>query len=139
MWSTLASLQTMLVGSANTGITELAQIADELAYHHTKLVGGVRWEMSRRCRLVDVSNRIAVTVVASALSLLAMEMNRTGIRSGIEAGVVHRNGQLLVTLTADLEADQVRACAATVGDIVDERSIDVEAVERALHITLPSA
>jgi hypothetical protein len=137
--ATVASLQTLLVGTGTTATAQLAHVASELAFHHTKLVGGVRWQTSATEPPLDVSNRIAVAVIASALSLLAMDMNRSGRRTGIEAALVGEPDRVLVTLAADVDAEQLRACAATVSDLVADGKIVVAVDARELRIALPVA
>ena len=80
--STLSSLQLVLLGSERIAISELARTSDELARHHTKLVGGVHWEVPSLEVILEVSHCTAVTVVASALSLLAMDMNQAPREEG---------------------------------------------------------
>ena len=135
--ATIASLQAMLVGSSASGVGHLGHVASELAYHHTKLVGGVRWVTSSAMPALCVSNRIAVAVVTSALSLLAMDMNRAGTRTGIDACFLREDEHLVVSIQADVDAEQLRACAATVSDLVDDGKIGVVVDDRALRIALP--
>lgn len=137
--ATVASLQALLVGTGTTATAQLAHVASELAFHHTKLVGGVRWQTCAAEPPLDVSSRIAVAVIASALSLLAMDMNRSGTRTGIDASLVGEAGRVLVTLAADVDAEQLRACAATVSDLVTDGKIIVGFDVRELRIALPVA
>lgn len=135
--ATIASLQTLLVGSGAPTPTQLAHAASELAFHHTKLVGGVRWTSSAVTPTPDVSNGIALAVVASALSLLAIDMNRMGTRNGVDAGLAVEDERLVVTLAADIEVEQLRACAATISDLVHGGKIAVAVDDRVLRIALP--
>jgi hypothetical protein len=135
--ATIASLQTLLVGSGAPTTTQLAHAASELAFHHTKLVGGVRWTSSAAGAAPDVSNGIALAVIASALSLLAIDMNRAGTRTGVEAQLAVERERLVVTLGADLEVELLRACAATISDLVHGGKIAVAVDERVLRIALP--
>ena len=89
--------------------------------------------------ILEVSHCTAVTVVASALSLLAMDMNRGAAGSGIHAGIFHRHRRAEVILAAELRTSQLEACAARVGDLVSREVIDVSADPGGIRILLPAA
>ena len=120
-------------------ISELARTSDELARHHTKLVGGVRWEVPTLEVILEVSHCTAVTVVASALSLLAMDMNRGAADNGIHAGIFHRHRRAEMILAAELRTHSSRRVPRASAISVNREEIDVSADPGGIRILLPAA
>jgi GAF domain-containing protein len=135
----LDSLQLMCCGTNRAIVSEVVQASDELAYHHTHLVGGVRWIVNAPSALLDVSQRTSVSVLTASLSMLALQLGTTADRGGVDARVDRTDDHILVRLGANLDGGTLHDCATTVSDLVESTHIAIASAADAIQITLPAA
>jgi GAF domain-containing protein len=135
----LSSLQTLCCGEDRAVVSEVVQVSDELAYHHTQLVGGVRWTVSAPKTALDVSQRTSVSVLTASLSMLALRLGDIKDRSGIAVSVGEGKGQVLFRISANLDPIMLHQCAKALADLVDNTQVHVTSANDAFQIALPAA
>lgn len=135
----LASLQALCCGEERAIVSEVIQVSDELAYHHTHLVGGVHWTVNAPKAALDVSQRTSVSVIAASLSMLALRLGDYNDRSGITVSVGEGKGLIVFRISANLDPSLLDQCAKALADLVDNTSIRVTSANDAFQIALPAA
>ncbi len=135
----LSSLQMLCCGENRAIVSEVIQVSDELAYHHTQLIGGVRWTVSAPKTALDVSQRTSVSILTASLSMLALRLGDNRDRSGIVVSVGEGEGQVLFRMSANLDSRMLHQCAKALADLVDNTQVHVTSTSDAFQIALPAA
>jgi hypothetical protein len=125
-----AALEKLMLATAESPtIAEVIDLASRLALHQTKLVGGVTWDAVQPGMRVVAQRLAAVSVLASALVLLAdaKPQNQQGIRGAVQ----HERGEIVVELrSAGLSTINLSHCAKLIAAMLTETPmifVDVEA------------
>jgi hypothetical protein len=135
----LGALQVMCCGADRAIVGEVVQASDELAAHHTNLVGGVRWTVNVPTAALDVSQHTSVSVLTASLSVLALRLGSTDDRNGLQGRVDRVDDSVYVRLRANLDARALRQCATSVSDLIDSTQIGITSAADAFQIVLPAA
>lgn len=135
----LGSLQVLCCGEERAVVSEVVNASDELAYHHTQMIGGVFWSVGAPTATLDVSQRTSVSVITASLSMLALRLGSTPDRTGISVEVGKGPGQVLFRMCANLESGALRECATALADLLDTNQIEVKAEPGAYQIAFPAA
>ncbi len=135
----LSSLQVLCCGQDRAIVGEVVQAADELAYHHTNLIGGVHWFVHAPLAPLDVSQRTSVSVVTASLSMLALRLSPAHDRSGLHALVEKHADHVLFRLRGNLDAKTLRECATAVADLVHNTRVSIQSTPDTFQIVLPAA
>lgn len=135
----LSSLQVLCCGQDRAIVGEVVQAADELAYHHTNLIGGVHWLVTSPLAPLDVSQRTSVSVVTASLSMLALRLGSAHERRGLHALVEKDADRILFRLRVNLDPKTLCECATAVADLVHNTPISIQSTSDTFQIVLPAA
>jgi hypothetical protein len=121
-------------------VNEIVDAASTLAYHHTKLAGGLHWPRALPNVILVAPVSIAVNAVAAAVSGLANEIALSRGERGIAASFVARDGMAGFRLEApDLDAFTIADHAAQLARLVGDDTVMVRHDASALELVFASA
>lgn len=139
---TLLAVEELVVAPRrSTRLVEVVGIADQLAHHHTRPAGGVRWQSIGGDARIDVSRSSAIGVLSTALSLLGLRVAQGAQRRPIDAlcDRGHFACEVRLGSTALYERD-VEACAVQLERMFgDEANLAISVRRANLVIELARA
>jgi GAF domain-containing protein len=126
-------------GGAGVHVEDVVRSADRLAFHDTKLIGGVRWNIAEPGARLDMSAVASITVVSTGLSTLAVRMRGRDVREGIDARVLRDVGSVAFCFEGDAPQAVFDDAAAYVSDLSFDAGVRISTRERQLAIALPAS
>ncbi len=139
---TLLAIEELVVAPhRSTRLVEVVEIAEQLAHHHTRPAGGVRWRAIGGDARIDVRRSAAIGVLSSALSMLALRVAEGSQPRPID--VLCDRGHLACEVwlgsQALIESD-VEACAVALEQMFgDEAKLAISVRRTSLVIELARA
>ena len=104
----------VLIDGTAVLVTDVVAAGSQLAFHHTKLVGGVRWSPRSPEAELWTSRVVAVSAISAALSVLAAAMMPLGSGVGIDGLVDRSSDRMIISLCSPALGPSVFGEAATV-------------------------
>jgi hypothetical protein len=126
-------------GSAGVHVEDVVRAADRLAYHDTKLIGGVRWQLDEPTARLDLSAVASITVVSTSLSTLAVRMRGRDVREGIDAYVIRDADGVGFRFASAAPQSVFEDAAAYVSDLTFDAGVRISTRERQLCVTMPAS
>lgn len=120
-------------------LADVVTTAGNLAHHHTKLIGGVRWAPMRPDLEIGAARVVAVAVVAATLSVMAAALK--GRATGFDVDVELASGGVRMAFrAARLDDATLAACAAELQQLIGASgTCAVTAAPGGLALWFPSA
>jgi hypothetical protein len=135
----LGTLQALCYGDDRAVTGMIVQAADELAYHHTQLVGGVQWNVMAAAVPVDLSQHAAISFVTAALSLVALRLAETDDHGGIQVTVSQEGDRVVFRMRANLAPKVLEGCVSGLAELVEDRTVSMACADHAVELALPAA
>jgi hypothetical protein len=126
-------------GGAGVHVEDVVRAADRLAFHDTKLIGGVRWQVAEPTARLDLSAVASITVVSTSLSTLAVRMRGRDVREGIDAHVLRDADGVAFSFTTAAPQSVFDDAAAYVSDLTFDAGVRISTRERQLFVTMPAS
>jgi hypothetical protein len=116
--SILAIEKAAIPGDSDVGLEELFRVANELAHHGTKLIGGVEWPSAPHER-VAIPRAVGIGVLAAALTKLCTP--RPGVTATrLEVHLAGDDSWVEICITTALERTHVTEVSSSIAELVSE-------------------
>ncbi|MBC8069278.1 MAG: hypothetical protein IAG13_13160 [Deltaproteobacteria bacterium] len=110
--TTLGAVEELVIATRrDTRLHEVIGVADQLAQHHARPVGGVRWQPVPIELSIALGRTLAISVLATALSLLGLRLAACKLIGPIVPSYKHSAVSCSVCFTAPLPSEELERCA----------------------------
>jgi hypothetical protein len=137
--STLETLEDLVMSPRRaTKLSDLIRLADSLAQHHTRPVGGVRWHLPTQDATLAVQRTVAIAVLGTALSLLSLRLAATAPGNPIEVKCEPSGQCCALVFESALHVADVESCARALAQMFgDDAPVVITVRGSALVLVLP--
>lgn len=116
-------------------LSEVIEAATELAHHHTKLVGGVRWEGVQPAHRIRTPRSGAIALVSATLTSLSARIREHADRAGLTVRVTSEDsGATLLAFGANAAFDAQQVAESLASLVPGGSSLAVKA--RGSHVVV---
>ncbi|HWB81695.1 MAG TPA: hypothetical protein VG755_42325 [Nannocystaceae bacterium] len=139
--TTLQTLEDLVMSPRrSTKLAELVRLADSLAQHHTRPVGGVRWHLPETDPTLALPRTVAIAVIGTALSLLSLRLAATAPGNPIDVACESGDHVCALSFESALHVADTEGCARALAQMFgDDAPVAITVRGSALVLVLPLA
>jgi hypothetical protein len=119
-------------------VAELVRGSDLLAHHHTKLAGGVRWQIEPANDLVGAEPAACTAVIVNGLCLVAERTAAAGLVSGLDGAVKRVTSEIEVRIASSIDRSAFAACASVLAEIAHGSELEIGSSDQGIRIVMPA-
>jgi hypothetical protein len=138
--TTLSAVEELVIATRrDTRLHEVIGVADQLAQHHARPIGGVRWQPVPVELSIALGRTLAISVLATALSLLGLRLAACKTSGPIVPSYRLTSVSCAVCFAVPLSAEELERCAASLARTFGGEPIAITVEDAMLVVEMPRA